>query len=409
MGGRRHSTHIIKVGRIGAGALASLAFVTLAVTPAGAQATSDSSLRFFGTGADDVDRVKLRIDDPSSPLDVGGDFTLELWLRADPGGVTSGDCQPRDDAGDGWINGNIVIDRDVFNEGDHGDYGLALYGGGGGTLAFGVDIDGGGLTLCGGQGLADGAWHHVAATRAEAGAMALFVDGQLVAEGDGPAGDMSYRDGRGTDYPNSDPYLVLGAEKHDAGSDFPSFSGWMDELRISNTVRYAAAFDLPTAPFEPDESTVGLYHMDEGSGTVLIDASASGADGEIRVGGPNQGPTWDQGALAATAPGTTEPATTEPATTAPATTGTTTAGDTTTSAATSETTAATTPPTTATDTSAAAPAPGGDVGGDGGSSSGWLIVAGIAVAAAVVAVVAVLLGRRPSRSSRAARSASSSP
>ncbi len=129
--------------------------------------------------------------------------------------------------------------------------------------------------------MADGRWHHVAATRAEAGDLRLFVDGRLVAEGAGAPGDMSYRDGRGTDYPGSDPYLVLGAEKHDAGSDFPSFNGWLDELRVSNTVRYTADFDVPAAAFEPDAQTVGLFHMDEGGGDQLGDSSA----GATRRGG----------------------------------------------------------------------------------------------------------------------------
>ena len=256
--------------------------------------------------------MKIRIDEPSSAIDVAGDFTLELWLRAEPGANSSGDCQARDDAGDGWINGNIVVDRDIYNEGDHGDYGLSLYGGGGGTIAFGVAVGDSGRTLCGGENVADGRWHHVAATRAEAGDLRLFVDGRLVAEGAGAPGDMSYRDGRGTDYPGSDPYLVLGAEKHDAGSDFPSFNGWLDELRVSNTVRYTADFEVPAAAFEPDAQTVGLFHMDEGGGDQLDDSSASAAHGEVRHGGPSGGPTWDIGALAALAPATTvaPPATT---------------------------------------------------------------------------------------------------
>ena len=43
------------------------------------------SLRFFGAGAGDVDRVKIRIDDPATalpgpPADIGaGDYTLEFW------------------------------------------------------------------------------------------------------------------------------------------------------------------------------------------------------------------------------------------------------------------------------------------------------------------------------------------
>src|SRR5262245_12183374 len=46
-----------------------------------------TSLRFFGNGVNDIDRVKVRIDDPAnsnpgSPADIGAtDFTLEFWLK----------------------------------------------------------------------------------------------------------------------------------------------------------------------------------------------------------------------------------------------------------------------------------------------------------------------------------------
>ena len=62
---------------------------------------------------------------------------------------------------------------------------------------------------------------------------------------------------------------------------------------------------MPAAAFEPDAQTVGLFHMDEGGGDRLGDSSRR-PDGEVRHGGPSGGPTWDIGALAATAPTTTE-------------------------------------------------------------------------------------------------------
>jgi cysteine-rich repeat protein len=79
---------------------------------------------------------------------------------------------------------------------------------------------------------------------------------------------------------------VIGAEKHDAGSAFPSFSGWVDEVRLSNVVRYTASFTRPGAAFSSDASTVALYHLDEGpagpcTGTVL--------DGSGAAGGPSNG------------------------------------------------------------------------------------------------------------------------
>jgi len=121
--------------------------------------------------------------------------------------------------------------------------------------------------------------------------MQIFVDGQLDASGAGPTGDISYRNGRSTAYPNSDPFLVFGAEKHDAGSDYPSYSGLLDDIRISNVVRYTGAFTRPTTPHAVDGSTVALYRFDEGSGTTIID-EAGGSPGERRFGGSPAGPVY---------------------------------------------------------------------------------------------------------------------
>src|SRR5262249_13163794 len=54
-----------------------------------------------------------------------------------------------------------------------------------------------------------------------------------------------------------------------------AFRGQIDEMRISKVPRYTADFK-PTPRFEPDASTLGLYHCDEGQSGVLQDASASG-------------------------------------------------------------------------------------------------------------------------------------
>ena len=160
-----------------------------------------------------------------------GDFTVEVWLRGALGDNGAGNSCGTGEAA--WINGNIFIDRDVFGGGDHGDYGLSLYAG---RVAFGASSASNGATICGSRNVLDGAWHHIAVTRqASTGRLQLYVDGQLDAQAaSSPAtGNISYRVGRGTSYPDSDPYLVLAAEKHDAGGSFPSFSGYLDELRLS--------------------------------------------------------------------------------------------------------------------------------------------------------------------------------
>jgi hypothetical protein len=261
--------------------------LAVVLAPPGRAAAQDLSLRFYGHGTGDVDRVKIPLDAPARPVDVAGDFTLEWWMSALLSDNASPACTP---GNDNWITGNVVFDRDVFGAGDLGDYGVSLRGG---RVAFGVHNGTAGDGICGTSNVADGAWHHVAVTRAASGEMRIFVDGQLEAQlTAGPAGDVSYADGRTTAYPASDPFLVIGAEKHDAGAAFPSYDGFLDEVRLSNVVRYAVSFTRPGAPFASDASTVALYHFDEGplgpcTGTVLDSSGASGgpSDGLCRYGG----------------------------------------------------------------------------------------------------------------------------
>jgi len=269
---------------------------------AGGAAADPYSLRFFGNGAGDLDRVKIPVDDPDTavpgpPVDVGADdFTIELWLRGsaaeNPAAAVS--CGANVD----WISGNIVLDRDRYDQ--DRKFGLSIAGG---AVVFGVSGDGtGDLTICGVSDVLDDAWHHVAVQRRRAdGYLWLFVDGVLEAEADGPDGDVSYPDDGvpgnhcGGPCTDSDPFLVIGAEKHDAGPAYPSFSGWVDELRVSDTLRYAGTFTRPQQPFVPDPFTVALYHLDEGTGDAVGDASgATGgpSDGTVNYGGSPPGPEW---------------------------------------------------------------------------------------------------------------------
>ena len=260
------------------------------------------SLRFYGNGVGDIDRVKIRIDEPADalpgpPIDVGAaDFTIEFWMRAlasenQAGPVACG-------ASNSWINGNIIIDRDRFNQ-DRA-YGISIAGG---LILYGIDGEAtGSRTVCSATNVLDGGWHHIAVQRRRSdGRMWLFVDGVMEAVEDGPGGDVSYPDDGipgnfcGGPCDNSDPFIVLGAEKHDAGPAYPSFSGWLDELRFSDVLRYAGNFTPPTAPYVNDASTVGLFHFEEGVGGVVLDGSfAAGgpSDGDVMLGGTPAGPEW---------------------------------------------------------------------------------------------------------------------
>lgn len=252
---------------------------------------SGRSLQFFGgdapAGQQQIDRVRIRIDGPEVPADVGStDFTIELWLKTTQG---AGSCIPGQL--DNWIGGTIFLDQDIIGSGDHGDYGMSVMGNG--TIAFGVAVGGSGGGLCGATSVANGQWHHVAITRSvTTGQLRLFVDGALDGQTMGTPGNASYRNNRSGS--EADPYLTLGGEKH-AFEGYPWYAGRLDELRLSRVIRYVSAFSRPSAPFATDSQTVALYHFDEGSGTVVSDTSgATGgpSNGELLVGGNPAGPIW---------------------------------------------------------------------------------------------------------------------
>jgi hypothetical protein len=259
------------------------------------------ALRFHGNGVNDIDRVKVLIHDLSTttagpPANVGAtDFTLELWLRATVAENPASAVQCG--ANNNWIYGNIVVDRDRYNQSR--SFGLSIAGG---VVAFGVRGSGtGSLTICGATNVLDGQWHHIAVQRRRAdGWLWLYVDGRLETQADGPDGDVSYpADGVPGNFCGgpcvNDLYLVFGAEKHDAGPQFPSFSGWLDEIRLSNVLRYPVDFTRPSAPFVTDLNTVALYHLDEGIGDLITDSSGAPggpSNGVRRYGGTPPGPEW---------------------------------------------------------------------------------------------------------------------
>lgn len=270
-----------------------------------ASAQPQYSLRFFGNGVDDIDRVKIQIDDPTHnlpgpPADIGAtDFTIEFWVR----GYLSENSSPSVSCGanEDWILGNIVFDRDRFSQGRK--FGISIANG---RVVFGVtNASLQAQTICGTSSVLDGQWHHIAVQRRRSnGWMWLYVDGQLEAQADGPDGDISYPDNgvpcsyccNGSPCTFSDPFIVLGAEKHDYDRNtYPSFSGWLDEVRLSTVLRYTANFTPPSSPFVPDGFTAALYHLDEGTGDDVLDSSGAPggpSHGVRRFGGSPAGPLW---------------------------------------------------------------------------------------------------------------------
>jgi hypothetical protein len=299
----------------------SICLIAVYSNALGQSSSAGYALRFHGNGNNDIDRVKILIDDPTTsmpgpPADIGAtDFTVEFWMKA----LASENRAPAVVCGSNinWIYGNIIFDRDRYNQ--DRKYGLSIAGG---RFVFGVSGNGtGDRTICGARDVLDGQWHHIAVQRRRAdGWMWLYIDGTPDAQADGPDGDISYPDSGipgnycGGPCTNSDPYLVIAAEKHDAGAQYPSFSGWIDEVRISRVLRYSSSFTRPSAPFRTDGNTSALYHFDEGNGDVVNDSSgASGgpSNGVRRYGGNPPGPVWvlsDAPLAGGTPPDTTPPA-----------------------------------------------------------------------------------------------------
>lgn len=266
---------------------------------------SNHALRFYGTGVNQQDRARILIDDnapgpdASAPCDVGaGSFTVEFWLRgnlADNSTASAGGDLEL--PGVGWIYGNIVVDRDIWGDSNR-DWGISLAGG---LVRFGTGSGDGGddpeSTLEGGVNVLDGQWHHVACVRDTAtGRKSIYVDTTLdfatvnLFSDD----DISFPNG-GVANPVTpwNPYLVIGAEKHDADvGQFPSFAGYFDELRIWSVARPPAELQVTYNRVTPAASPglVGYYRFEEGSGSTAVDTSAAGSpDAEVIAGAPGNG------------------------------------------------------------------------------------------------------------------------
>ena len=121
--------------------------------------------------------------------------------------------------------------------------------------------------------------------------VALVVDGEQV---------RLYVDGKRAGLPpQSDSPLRSARAKFEIGFQF---SGSVDEVRVSKTVRYQKDF-TPQARFTSDDNTLGLYHCDEGVGSVLKDSSGNGHHGQIN------GANWVKAATANSSPTTDKPVT----------------------------------------------------------------------------------------------------
>jgi len=105
-------------------------------------------------------------------------------------------------------------------------------------------------------GIDTSVWHYIVLTKAADRSGKIYLDGQLVA--DGIFLDVGY----------SFSSLYIACSYYTSWRRF--FNGWIDEMRVSNTIRSVTEISnayLSDQPFSADANTIGLWHFDEASGT----------------------------------------------------------------------------------------------------------------------------------------------
>ncbi|HEY4689192.1 MAG TPA: LamG-like jellyroll fold domain-containing protein [Anaerolineae bacterium] len=249
-------------------------------------AVTPGSLLFDGVD----DRVRT-VD-----LPLAREFTIELWVRrtADSGGVQTFLSDATDDHRQAMFS--------LYVDGGSDDCR-------GARDQFALSMEADEFVLCSRQSARIGVWYHVAVSRDRLGTVRFFVNGRL----------RSIR--RNTASPvDSSGALTFGR----AGDyDGEYFSGLLDEIRISNAVIYTSDFTPLQAPLTSTANTLALWHLDEGSGRVVLDSSGNGRQGTLQASdaADSNGPTWstdspvgDSGSIRPSHNGTASPTSTPIAT-----------------------------------------------------------------------------------------------
>lgn len=221
--------------------------------------SNQRSIYFQNSSWTNQAKVKLNIN-YSGGLNVGNNFSISFWIkplahpnasRATPFSWSTANCST---AANNFTQGAVIVDRDVYGAGDYGDYGIAIMQDG--RISFGVNDTSDRASVCSNV-VSVGEWTYITAVRNGSNIL-IYQNGFLVSSSAiGTSANVSYRSGRSTSYPNSDPYLVIGSEKHGVGFDF---YGLIDDLVVYN---YAlTTVTKPSSPVQPAAGIVAIYNFD---------------------------------------------------------------------------------------------------------------------------------------------------
>lgn len=172
----------------------------------------------------------------SSQVNLGqGPFTLEAWVN--PVSIE---------------NSQAVVAKTQSSE-----FALFLHNG---VPQFDVHLNGKYVSPKGSGAVELNTWTHLAGVY-DGEKVHLFVNGKLVQSLAG-SGERTV----------NDLPLYIGADPNNRGNPTRPIVGKIDEVRLSNSVRYNENFD-PASRLVPDESTRFLLHLDQSFGPFLLDAS----------------------------------------------------------------------------------------------------------------------------------------
>lgn len=191
-----------------------------------------------------------------SELDVGQSLTIEAWVNIQPG---------TDNAARYIVRKDMAYElSQSFDPGHQRCIGFLVY------FSSGYPR---GYIHCRYRGYGYG-WHHVAGVYDKAtGEARIYLDGKMY----GNANSFGVSDLYNSAYP-----VKVGQH----------FAAGIDEIRISDVVRYSADFTPPTGPFACDGHTRALWHFDETAGaTVFHDACGTDNVLQGHNGAHTDGPT----------------------------------------------------------------------------------------------------------------------
>ena len=208
----------------------------------------NSSIKFDGTGD--------YLSTASSGMGLTGDYTIECWFNT----ASS-------------TSDNGIISNKYNNSSFNGNFSLRLNDGGNSNdIAFrpyNGTVAEGGLVTSGTGAWSDNTWTHVAVVRSGSGTgnVKMYIGGSLAGTSAGASSS--------TILGNAGDLNIGRQESASAGTNY--LNGYMDEIRISSSARYAGTFTPSATAFTADANTLLLIHS-EWNGGLGADSSGNKND-----------------------------------------------------------------------------------------------------------------------------------